>query len=167
MPVPRAYSLLLVGLVALLATLPAAAAQKDGGPAVQTLTIRDTRTGTGPCGFAVQRDIDGTVAVTPSLDDAGILTLAIDQIDLRGHFVNPANGKSVVLTQVKRNGHVSLDTDGSTTAVALALTGHVFPGYDDSRIDLALGQPGGGVGFAFAPEEHAEETWGRVCELLG
>ncbi|MDP9358258.1 MAG: hypothetical protein M3Q71_11555 [Chloroflexota bacterium] len=165
MPVPRARSLLLVGLAALLAALPAAAAPQ--APKAQNLTVADSRTGTGPCGFAVQRDINGTVAVTPSLDDAGILMLVIDRVDLRGRFVNPANGKSVALTQVKRNGKVSLGADGATTAVALALTGHVFPGYEDARIELALGQSvAGAADFAFAPDEHAEETWGRVCELL-
>lgn len=165
MPVPRARSLLLVGLVALLTALPAAAAPQ--APKAQTLTVTDSRTGTSPCGFAVQRDIDGTVAVTASLDDAGILMLTIDRVDLRGHFVNPANGKSVALTQVKRSGKVSFGADGASTAVALALTGRVFPGYEDARIDLALGQPvADATGFAFAPEEHAEETWGRVCELL-
>lgn len=167
MSATRAHVLLLAGLIALAAALPVAAAQKGDGAAVQTLTIRDTRTGTGPCGFAVQRDIDGTVAVIPSLDDAGILRLAIERVDLRGRFVNPANGKSVALSQVKRNGQISLGVDGSTTALDLALIGHVFSGYEDARIELAMGQPvGAAPGFSLAREKGAAETWDRVCKLL-
>lgn len=164
---PRSRFLFLTSLVCMLGTVPAAAVADRAAQDKQSITVRDSRTGTGPCGFAVRRDIAGTVAVTPSLDDAGNLALAIAPVTLRGSLVNPANGKSVELKWVKQNGKARFEADGSTTAITLALTGHVFPGYDDARIDLSMSLPvEGTASFAFQPDERAEETWVRVCELL-
>src|SRR5687767_12701879 len=100
----RVRSLILGSLACVLAAVPVATLASSVTGEAQTLAIQDSRTGTGPCGFAIQRDIAGTVAVTPSIDAAGTLMLALAPVDLHGTLANPANGKSVDLHWIRQNG---------------------------------------------------------------
>ena len=163
----RVRSLILGSLVCVLAALPVATLANSVTQEAQTITIRDSRTGTGPCGFAVQRDIEGTVAVTPSVDDEGNLMLALAPVDLHGTLVNPANGKSVDLRWIRQNGKAGFGADGSTTEVALALTGHFFRGYDGARTDLGMDLPADSAEIlAFEAGVRAEDPWTHICGLL-
>ncbi len=163
----RVRFLILTSLVGMLAALPVATLAHSVTPEEQTLTIHDARTGTGPCGFAVQRDVEGTVAVTPSIDDAGNLTLAIEPVDLRGTLVNPANGKSVDLRWITQNGKAGFGADGSTTEVALALTGHFVRGYDAARTDLQMDLPADDAEvLAFEAGVRSTDPWTHICGLL-
>ncbi len=158
--------LLLVGLVALSTAVPVAAAQENA--ATQTINVEDSRTGTGPCGFAVQRDMHGTVKITPTVDDAGNLVMSVDRVSLRGTLSNPANGKSVELRWVDQNGIVGFAVDGSTTSVAIALTGRFLRDYDDMG-DAALGMnlpSNGAETLTFAAGEPSRDPWAHVCGLL-
>ena len=163
----RVRALILGSLVCMLATVPVATQANAVTPEAQTLTIRDSRTGTGPCGFAIQRDIEGTVAVTPSIDEAGNLMLALAPVDLHGTLANPANGKSVDLRWIRQNGKAGFGADGSTTEVALALTGHFVRGYDDARTDLGMDLPADSAEvLAFEAGVRAEDPWTHICGLL-
>jgi hypothetical protein len=160
-------SLILASLVCVLAAVPVATLADPVMQEEQTLTIRDSRSGTGPCGFAVQRDIAGTVAVTPSIDDAGNLMLAIEPVDMHGILANPVNGKTVDLRWIRQNGKARVEADGSTMAVGLALTGYFFRGYDDARIDLAMDLPADNAEVvAFEAGVHSEDPWTHICGLL-
>lgn len=158
--------LLLAGLVALSAAVPVAAAPEDA--ATQTINVEDSRTGTGPCGFAVQRDMWGTIKITPTVDDAGNLVMSVARVSLRGALSNPANGKSVDLRWVDQNGVMGFAVDGSTTSVAIALTGTFLRGYDDiGDTALSMDLPADGVEtLTFAVGEPSGDPWAHVCGLL-
>jgi hypothetical protein len=163
----RVRSLILGSLVCVLAALPVATLAHSVTQEEQVITIRDSRTGTGPCGFAIQRDIEGTVAVTPSIDDAGNLMLALAPVDLHGTLANPANGKSVDLRWIRQNGKAHFEADGETTAVGLALTGHFVRGYDNARTDLGMDLPADSAEIlAFEAGGRAKDPWTHICGLL-
>jgi hypothetical protein len=146
---------------------PPAATLANSVAQEQSITIHDSRTGTGPCGFTIQRDVKGTVTVTPSIDDAGNLMLAIEPVDLRGTLVNPANGKSVDLRWIRQNGKAHFVADGETTAVGLALTGHFFRGYDNARADLGMDLPADSAEvLAFETGGRSADPWTHICGLL-
>jgi hypothetical protein len=138
-------------------------AQSDG----QRVAVTDSRTGDAPCGFAVQRDLAGSVHITPTIDDAGNLVLAIDEINLQGTLTNPANGASVTIMWVHQNGALSVVADGHGTDLLLGLEGMLFRGYDTARAELAMSLPGdGGSLVSFSPDDHADDPWAHVCGLL-
>jgi hypothetical protein len=137
-------------------------------PATQTITIHDTRSGDGPCGFLVERTLDGTVAVVPSIDAAGNLVLAIEPVTLHGTLSNPATGKSVELRWVRSNDVVDFGYDAETTTVAWALEGHFFRGYPGGRTDLTMSLPvDGAERLAFESGQRSSDPWTHVCGLLG
>lgn len=158
--------LLLAGLVTLLAAIPVAAAPEGATP--QKVVVSDSRTGTGPCGFAVQRDLHGEVSITPSIDGAGNLVMKIERISLKGSLTNPANGKSIDLRWVDQNGIVDFTVDGTTTSVAVALTGHFFRHYyDGGEVELSMDLPADGVEtLNFTAGESAVDAWTNMCGLL-
>jgi hypothetical protein len=159
--------LLVASFACMVADLPGIAFADPAARDEQTLTIQDSRLGTGPCGFAIQRDIEGTVAITPSVDDAGNLMLTIAPVDLWGSLTNPANGKSVDLNWIRQNGKAHFGADGSSTEVALALTGHFFRGYDNARSDLAMALPADTAEMiAFETGARSEDPWTHICGLL-
>jgi hypothetical protein len=162
--------LALAALAALLAAVPAAVLGAATGdePATQTNALNDSRTGSGPCGFPVRRDIAGTVELTPRIDAAGNLVLAIEHVDLGGRLTNPANGKAIELRWVKQNGATTFRADGVQTSLALALTGYFMRGGEDpTRSDLAMDLPADGAPLIdFEPGAGAEEPWAHVCGLL-
>lgn len=163
----RVRSLILGSLVCVLAAVPVTTVANPVTQEEQTIAIHDSRTGTGPCGFAIQRDIAGTVAVTPSIDDAGNLMLALAPVDLHGILANPANGKSVDLRWIRQNGKTHVEADGSTMAVGLALTGYFVRGYDDARTDLEMDLPADSAEIlAFEAGGRAEDPWTHICGLL-
>ena len=73
------------------ATMPIAV-DAEAASTPQTITIHDERAGDGPCGFLVERTLDGTVALVPSIDATGNLVLAIEPVTLSGTLINPATG---------------------------------------------------------------------------
>ena len=163
----RVRSLILGSLVCLLAAVPVVTLANPVTQEEQTIAIHDSRTGTGPCGFAIQRDIEGTVAVTPSIDDAGNLMLALAPVDLHGTLANPANGKSVDLRWIKQNGKTHVEADGSTMEVGLALTAHFARGYDDASTALGMDLPADSAEvLAFEAGVRAEDPWTHICGLL-
>jgi hypothetical protein len=121
-------------------------------PATQTITIHDTRSGDGPCGFLVERTIEGTVAVVPSIDAAGNLVLAIEPVTLHGTLSNPATGKSVDLRWIRPNGVLGFGQDGGTMTVAWLLDGHFFRGKRQR---------------AHRPDDEPAGRWGRASRLRG
>jgi hypothetical protein len=148
--------------------MPVATLADSVVPEGQTITIHDSRTGTGPCGFAVEREILGTMIVTPSIDDAGNLMLAFTPADLHGSLVNPANGKSVALRWIKPNGASLFTADSKTTAVGLALTGHFAGGYETSRTGLQMTMPADSAEvLKFEAGVASEDPWTHICGLLG
>ncbi|MGH2557581.1 MAG: hypothetical protein ACRDJH_00845 [Thermomicrobiales bacterium] len=145
----RRWATLLLGAAVLsLAGLSGVAADDHAATTpVQTIEVNDTRIGDGPCGFPVQRDITGSVEVVPAIDERGNLVLTIDPVTLHGSLTNPANG--------------------SSTSVALALTGRLFRGYDVAPSGLALDLPADGAKrIAFEPGGWSSDPWARVCGLL-
>ena len=148
------------------ATMPIAV-DAEAASAPQTITIHDERAGDGPCGFLVERTLDGTVALVPSIDATGNLVLAIEPITLYGTLINPATGKSVALDWVRSNGVVDFGYDGTTATVALALDGHFFRGRDGERTDLTMTLPlNGAERLAFEPGQRSADPWSHVCGLL-
>jgi len=133
-------ALAFVALTALLAAHPIAVAAAEA-PTAQTITIHDARSGDGPCGFVVERTIDGTVALIPSIDAAGNLVLEIEPVTLHGTLTNPATGKSVDLRWVQSNGVTGFGQDSGTMTVTWALDGHFLRGYDRGRTDLTMALP--------------------------
>jgi hypothetical protein len=159
-------SAFIVALFGIGAILPAAVKAEEA-PAAQTIMIRDTRSGDGPCGFAVERTIEGTVALVPSIDAAGDLVLAIEPVNLHGTLTNPATGKSVELRWIQPNGAIDFGRDGKTTTVALLLDGHFFRGYDIGRTDLTMSLPADGAEHVtFEPGKRYSDPWTHVCGLL-
>ena len=148
------------------ATMPIAV-DAEAASAPQTITIHDERSGDGPCGFLVERTLDGTVALVPSIDATGNLVLAIEPVTLYGTLTNPATGKSVALRWVRSNGVVDFGSDGTTTTVALALDGHFFRGYPGGRTDLTMTLPvDGAERLAFEAGQRSADPWSHVCGLL-
>jgi len=148
------------------ATIPIAVEAEDAS-APQTITIHDERAGDGPCGFLVERTLDGTVALVPSIDATGNLVLAIEPATLHGTLTNPATGKTVALRWVRSNGVVDFGYDGTTATVALALDGHFFRGRDGERTDLTMTLPlNGAERLAFEPGQRSADPWSHVCGLL-
>lgn len=168
MRAPRSRSLLLAGLMCALTALPVAALADPDGQEPQTLAVDDSRTGDGPCGFAVRQDIEGTIPVTTSLDGTGHLVLVIEAADLQGKLTNPANGKSIELRWVTQNGKAGFNMDGPTTTMAVALTGYFLRGYADiSRGDLPMDLPADGAELAaFEAGAHSADPWAQVCGQL-
>jgi hypothetical protein len=148
------------------ATMPIAV-DAEAASAPQTITIHDERSGDGPCGFLVERTLDGTVALVPSIDVAGNLILLIEPVTLHGTLSNPATGKAVELRWVRSNGVVDFGYDGTTTTVALALDGHFFRGYDGGRTDLTMMLPvDGAERLVFEVGQRSADPWSHVCGLL-
>lgn len=167
MPTQCIRFLLLAGFVCGVAALPISALADTTEQVEQTITIQDSRLGTGPCGFAVQRDIEGTVSVTPGIDDVGNLVIMIAPVDLSGTLGNPANGKSVDLRWIKQNGKAQFAADGSTTAVSMSLTGHFLRGYDSARTDLELALPADSAEvITFEAGAVSNDPWTHICGLL-
>lgn len=157
----------LVGIVILLVALPAAAATQESASTPRELAISDSRTGSAPCGFPLRRDIEGVVEVAPSIDDGGNLVLSIDRVALHGSLANPANDKSVDLKWVRQNGAATFQANGTTTTVALALTGSFSRGYDIARTDLEMRLPIDSAEIIdFEPGGHADDPWTHVRGLL-
>ena len=148
------------------ATMPIAV-EAEAASVPQAITIHDERAGDGPCGFLVERTLDGTVALVTSIDATGNLVLAIEPVTLYGTLINPATGKSVALDWVRSNGVVDFGYDGKTTTIALALDGHFFRGRDGQRTDLAMTLPvDGAERLAFEPGQRSADPWSHVCGLL-
>lgn len=159
-------SLSLFAVTGMLAMLPISVAAQDA-PAGQMVTIQDVRAGDGPCGFMVERTIEGTVAIVPSIDAGGNLVLAMEPITLRGMLTNPATGKSVELRWIRPNGVIGFGQDGGTTTVAWLLDGYFFRGYDNGRNDLTMTLPVDGADIvAFEPGQRSSDPWTHVCGLL-
>jgi hypothetical protein len=160
------HALALLAATGLLATVPITTAAPEA-PATQTITIHDQRAGDGPCGFLVERTLDGTVALVPTIDVAGNLVLAIEPVMLHGTLTNPATGKSVELRWVSSNGMVDFGHDDETTTVAWALDGHFFRGYPGGRTDLTMTLPlDGAERLAFESGQRSADPWSHVCGLL-
>ena len=135
--------------------------------AIQTFVISDSRTGTAPCGFPVQRDLEGTVSISTRIDDAGNLVLSVEDIDLGGTISNPANGTSVEVKWVGQNGKLSIGTDGVATDILIGLEGTLFRGYDTARSQLAMDLPvDGGPLVSFSAGTRADDPWAHICGLL-
>lgn len=158
---------LVVFLVGTMLTVPVAGAA-DQATDSQEITISDTRTGTGPCGFKIQRDLEGKVSVSPRIDDAGNLVMSINDVELVGTLSNPANGKSMDIRWVHQNSYVSIVADGTTTEVLLGLDGSLFREYmDDGQSGLPMGLPLDGADLvAFTAGEHSDDAWAQVCSSL-
>jgi hypothetical protein len=153
-------------VLGIVATMPLASAAEEA-PAAQTIAIHDQRTGDGPCGFAVERAIDGTVQIVPSIDAAGDLVLSIEPVSLSGTLTNPATGKTVDLRWIRSNGVIDFGENGQTTTVALLLDGYFFRGYDSGRTDLTMSLPADGAEqVTFEPGQRATDPWTHVCGLL-
>ena len=161
---PRLF--VLAGLAALMTALPAAAA--PDGSAAQTVAVDDSRTGTGPCGFTVQRDLHGTVEISPSVDAAGNLVMAIDRVNLRGELTNLANGKTVDLWLMDQSVTVGLAGNGSPSSIELPLTGRYLRKYDDPGNGLlTMDMPADGASLLpFVAGKPASDPWTHVCGLL-
>jgi hypothetical protein len=127
-----------------------------------------SRTDTGPCDFAVQREISGTVKVTPSVDAAGNLNFTIERVSLHGSLSNPANGKAVTLHWIDQNGEVGLAVEGTSAVVAVPVRGHFVRRYDETGgLSLSMDLPADGVAaLAFAPGQSSPDAWTHVCGLL-
>lgn len=165
----RFHHLLRVLVVVLVGTLLPAqvVTASDQTFDTQEIAISDTRTGTGPCGFKVQRDLEGTVSVTPRIDDDGHLALTINEVQLVGTLSNPANGKSAEIRWVHQNEYVSIVADGTTTEVLLGLDGTLSRGYDSGRSSLTMGLPLDGADLVeFTAGERADDPWTHVCSSL-
>jgi len=155
-----------LALTGLLAAMPITAAAEEA-LAGQTMTIQDVRTGDGPCGFTVERSIEGKVEIVPSIDTGGTLVLAIEPVTLHGLLSNPATGKSVELHWIRSNGVLGFGQDGGTTTVAWLLDGYFFRGYDGGRTDLTMALPIDGADIvAFEPGQRSADPWTHVCGLL-
>jgi hypothetical protein len=162
------HHLLRVLIVLLLSSLiPAPLAAADQTFDTQEIAISDSRTGAGPCGFKVQRNLEGTVSVTPGIDDEGHLVLMINEVQMVGTLTNPSNGKSTDIRWVHQNDYVSIVADGTTTEVVLGLDGTLSRGYDSGRSSLQMGLPLDGADLVeFAAGERADDPWSHVCGLL-
>lgn len=157
--------LLILGLLSLPSAWPAQAASPATPP--QTISIHDTRSGDSPCGFSVERTIEGAVELAPSLDADGNLVLTIAPVSLHGTLTNPANDKAVELNWVQPTGSVSFRDDGQHTIVTWLLNGYFFRGYDDARTDLSMTLPADGAERAsFAPGVRSPDPWTHVCAML-
>lgn len=133
----------------------------------QVVTIEDTRTGTGPCGFAVQRDLEGTITVTPRIDDSGQLVLTLSEVDMYGTLTNPENGKSVDIRWVQQTGGIGFVSNGASVDVLLGIDGTLFRGYDTASSELTLDLPADGVELTeFTPGDRHENPWAHACGLL-
>ncbi len=133
----------------------------------QVVTIEDTRAGTGPCGFAVQRELEGAITITPRIDDTGQLVLTISKVDMYGILTNPENGKSVEIRWVQQNGGIGFVTNGASIDVLLGIDGTLFRGYDTASSELTLDLPADGAEFVeFTPGDRHEDPWAHVCGLL-
>ncbi len=131
------------------------------------IPVKDSRSGDGPCGFTIHRDLEGSVSITPSLDDDGNLVLTVEDVDLHGVLSNPDNGQSVEIQWVQQNGSFGFDSNGSSTNIHLQLTGTVNRGYDTADSELALHLPlDGAETTTFVPEGRNIETWAHVCATL-
>jgi hypothetical protein len=151
-----------------LAAVPVSGAAAEVAPEAQTITIHDTRGGDGPCGFTVERTIEGTVKIVPRIDEEGNLILTIAPVALEGTLVNPDNGKAVVMRWVRPNGVLSFGQDGKSTTVAWAVDGHFSRGYEIDRTDLSMRLPADGADIvAFEPGVNSTDPWSHVCGLLG
>jgi hypothetical protein len=160
------HAVALLLLMSLLAAFPGATAAAEA-QAPQTIAIHDVRSGDGPCGFTVERTIEGTVALLPSIDAAGTLVLAIEPVTLHGMLTNPATGKSVELRWIQPNGLLDFARDGRTMTVRVALDGHFFRGYDTGSTDLTMALPvDGAEPVAYEPGQRAADPWSHVCGLL-
>jgi len=160
-----AHGLALAVLLGLLATFPATAAEE--APSSQTIAIHDVRSGDGPCDFLVERTIEGTVRLQPSIDSAGNLVLAIEPVTLHGMLSNPATGKSVELHLIQPNGVLGFGHDNGTMMVSMALEGHFFRCYDPGRTSLTMALPADGAErVIYEAGQLAADPWSHVCGLL-
>jgi hypothetical protein len=161
------YVLLGAVLVSLAGLTGVAADDHTNTTTAQTIEVADSRTGDGPCGFPVQRDIAGSVEVVPTIDASGNLVLTVDPVSLHGSLTNPANGKSVELKWVEQNSDAVLAANGTDATVSLALTGRIFRGYDVAPSAVALNLPADGAELVeFEPGGRSQDAWAHVCGLL-
>lgn len=166
MRIPYLLRVLVVLVFSILLTVPVTAAAEQPFDA-QEITITDTRSGSGPCGFAVQRDLEGTIQVAPRIDEAGQLVLTVGKVDLRGRLTNPANGKTVDIRWVQHNSDIGFVANGATIDVMLGLDGRLFRGYDAGHSTLAMDLPSDGAELlVFTPGTRHEDPWAHVCGLL-
>lgn len=129
----------------------------------QTIHITDRRTGDGPCGFEIPRDLEDLLEVTPVIEDSGTLVLSIQPVILHGTPTNPANGTTVELTRVRQNGMLNFDISGSSTDVSPSLIGHVMRDYDAADAKLDMNLPANGIeALDFAPGQHSQDPWPHV-----
>lgn len=165
----RIHPLLRVLFVAVVSTLIAASLLGSAAQelAEQVITVSDTRTGTGPCGFPVQRDLEGTITVTPRIDDAGQLVLTIGKVDIDGRVTNMENGKSVDIHWVQQNSGIGFATNGTSIDVMLGIDGTMSRGYDTGDVTLSLDLPSDEAKLTeFTPGDRHEDPWAHVCGLL-
>ncbi|HEV2121875.1 MAG TPA: hypothetical protein VGW38_03750 [Chloroflexota bacterium] len=144
---------------------PVSAAQDAAEPTV--IPVQHSQSGTGPCGFTIQRDLEGTVSVTPTLDGQGNLVLMIEDVDLTGTITNPENSRVVEIQWVRQGGMVGFQFEGGTSNVLLELVGTLNRGYDTADTELTMDLPSDvAETIPFVPQERNEEAWAEVCSFL-
>lgn len=137
------------------------------GSSGQEISITDSRSGASPCGFVVQRELEGTLTVESSLDTDGRLVLAITGVDVTGTLTNPANGQSVAIILVRHNGEVGISERGHAIEVTMGLSGWFHRGYDTADAQLALSLPADDADVLdVIAGERYEDPWAQVCSLL-
>ena len=134
-------------------------------PAV--IPLQHSQSGTGPCGFTIQRDLEGTVSVTPSMDDEGNLVLKIEDVQLHGTITNPANDRVVEIRWARQHGTVGFDYGEGSANVVLGLRGSLNRGYDSGNTELTLDLPSDlAETIPFVPQGNNREAWSHVCAFL-
>jgi hypothetical protein len=147
-------------------TVPVVAAA-DEPAATQVITVTDTRSGDGPCGFQVQRDLNGTVSLVTGVDAFGNLIITVEAVTMTGSLTNPENDQSVDIRWIHRNGDVSFAANGTSVDLMIGLSADYNRGYEtaDSRLAMELPQDGAEV-VVFTSGEPAADPWANVCGLL-
>ena len=129
--------------------------------------IQHSQSGTGPCGFTIQRDLEGTVSVTPSMDDEGNLVLKIENVQLRGTLTNPENDRVVEIRWTRQGGTVGFEYGEGSANVVLGLKGSLNRGYDSGNTELSLDLPSDlAETIPFVPQGNNREAWAHVCAFL-
>lgn len=131
------------------------------------IQVQHSQSGDGPCGFSIQRDLEGTVRVTPSLDDQGNLVLMIDDVQLSGTLTNLENNQVVEIRWVRQDGSVGSEFNGSATTIMLQLVGSVNRGYDSADSTITMDLPlDGAETISFVTDGQNAKAWAHVCALL-
>lgn len=161
--VPLAVCSLLLALGAIVT--PVSATQDPTEPTV--IPVQHSQSGTGPCGFTIEREVEGTLSVTPSLDGEGNLVLMIEDVELHGTITNPANDRVVEIRWVRQQGSVGFEYHGSSSSVLLQLVGSVDRGYDTANAELTMDLPSDvAETIPFVPQGPNREAWAHVCGFL-